>query len=113
GDDNSSGFIDVSSIFPGGMNFFGTTYNGFYINNNGNITFGSPLGTYTPFALTGATGNPIIAPFFADVDTRGAVGNTSPGGNSTGTNLVYYNLDPVNGTITITWNDVGYFGAHS
>ncbi|MFZ5790146.1 MAG: nidogen-like domain-containing protein [Pseudomonadota bacterium] len=113
-DDGSTGFIDVTSVFPDGMNFFGTTYTGFYINNNGNITFAAPLGTYTPFALTGATSNPMIAPYFADVDTRGAHGLTpTPGGNSTGSNLVYYDLDPATGTITITWDDVGYYGAHT
>jgi len=108
-DDGSTGFIDVTSIFTGGMNLFGQTYNGFYINNNGNITFESAMGTYTPFAITGATSNPMIAPFFADVDTRGADGNVSPGGNSTGSNLVWYDLDEVNGVITITWDDVGFY----
>ncbi len=55
------------------VNFFGTEYSGAYINNNGNITFGQTLGTYTPFGLE-STDTVIIAPFFADVDTR--VGNT-------------------------------------
>lgn len=113
-DDGSTGLIDITSVFPTGMNFFGTTYNGFYINNNGNITFGTPLGTFTPFSLTGATSNPMIAPFFADVDTRGAHDLTpTPSGNSTGTNEVYYDLDPETGRVTITWDDVGYFGAHT
>ena len=113
-DDGSSAFIDVTSIFgPGGMNFFGTNYTGFWINNNGNITFDGPLSTYTPFAITGDTGNPMIAAFFADVDTRGATGNVSEGGTSTGSNLVYYHLDTANGVITITWDDVGYFSAQT
>ncbi|MBC7163283.1 MAG: retention module-containing protein, partial [Immundisolibacter sp.] len=113
-DDGSSAFIDVTSIFgPGGMNFFGTNYTGFWINNNGNITFDGPLGTYTPFAITGDTGNPMIAPFFADVDTRGATGNVSEGGTSTGSNLVYYHLDTANGVITITWDDVGYYSSET
>ena len=113
-DDGSTGLIDISSVFPTGMNFFGTTYNGFYINNNGNITFAAPLGTFTPFSLTGATNNPMIAPFFADVDTRGAHDLTpTPGGTSTGSNEVYYDLDPENGRITITWDDVGYYGGHT
>ncbi|HWA45583.1 MAG TPA: nidogen-like domain-containing protein [Hypericibacter adhaerens] len=113
-DDGSTSFIDVSSVFPTGMNFFGTSYTGFYINNNGNITFASPLGTFTPFSLTGATSNPMIAPFFADVDTRGAHDlPPTPGGNSTGSNEVYYSLDPENGTIVITWDDVGYYGGHT
>jgi len=113
-DDGSTGLIDITSVFPNGMNFFGTTYDGFYINNNGNITFVAPLRTFTPFSLTDATNNPMIAPFFADVDTRGGTGLTpTPGGNSTGSNLVYYDLDPASGTITITWDDVGYFGSHT
>jgi hypothetical protein len=39
------------------------------VNNNGNVTFGQALSTYTPFGLTTNTTIPIIAPFFADVDT--------------------------------------------
>jgi hypothetical protein len=112
-DDGSTGLIDITSVFPDGMNFFGTTYTAFYINNNGNITFAAPLGTYTPFALTEATDNPMIAPFFADVDTRGGPAPPTPGGTSTGSNLVYYDLDPTTGSITITWDDVGYFGGHT
>jgi hypothetical protein len=53
-----------------GFNFYGTTYASAFINNNGNITFNGPQSTFTPPAITGPTGNPLIAPFFADVDTR-------------------------------------------
>lgn len=56
------------------VNFFGNTYSLLNLSNNGNVQFNSSFGTYTPFNLTGLTGNPIIAPFFADVDTRG-IGN--------------------------------------
>lgn len=56
--------------FGFGINFFGTKYSAAYINNNGNITFTEPLATYTPSSLT-TFGSPIIAPYFADVDTRG------------------------------------------
>ena len=68
------GIRDGPELFPLGfnINFYGTEYSGAYINNNGNITFDSLLSDYTPFDLDGA-GIPIIAPFFADVDTR--VGN--------------------------------------
>ena len=41
-----------------------------FVNNNGNVTFDAPLSTFTPFAARRGT-PPIIAPFFADVDTRG------------------------------------------
>src|SRR5205823_147329 len=64
-DDGSTGLV------PLGFNadFFGTTYTSAYVNNNGNITFNQPLFAFTPFSLL-TTATPIIAPFFADVDTR-------------------------------------------
>ncbi|MCC0177370.1 hypothetical protein I4641_10320 [Waterburya agarophytonicola K14] len=105
-DDGSSSFINITSIFEDGINFFGDIYQGFYINNNGNITFDSSLATFTPTDLTSYK---IIAPFFADVDTREDNIETSEGGNSTGTNLVYYDFDTEADAITITWDDVGKF----
>jgi len=53
------------------INFFGALYSAAFINNNGNITFTGPLSQFTPTELT-TFGSPIIAPYFADVDTRGA-----------------------------------------
>src|SRR3954467_9599617 len=50
-DDSSTGLIDVSSIFPSGLNFFGQTYTGLFINNNGGITFNEPRGTFTQMQL--------------------------------------------------------------
>ncbi len=112
--DDGSVEVDITSIFgPGGMNFFGTSFTSIFINNNGNITFDSSQSTFTPFAITGSTGNPIIAPYFADVDTR-ASGEPivfDPAGNSTGTDLVYWDMDTVNGIMTITWDDVGFFSS--
>lgn len=108
-DDESTGLVDITPIFENGFNFFGTTYQGIYINNNGNITFNSPLSEFTPFAITGNTGQPIIAPFFADVDTT--AGNLAPssGGNSTGSNLVYWDFDFETDSVIITWDDVGRY----
>jgi VCBS repeat-containing protein len=97
GDDNSSGAIDIKSVFgAAGINFFGTSYTSLYINNNGNITFSYPLSAYTPTAIDAGFNNPIIAPFWADVDTRG-------------TGAVYYTLDAADGVMTITWDHVGYY----
>ena len=46
-DDQSSRYFSFDEFtelnFDSGINFFGNTYNGFYVNNNGNITFQSPL----------------------------------------------------------------------
>ena len=80
-------------------NFFGQDYTQFFLNNNGNITFGAGLAAFTPQGPQGAT-QPVIAPFFADVDTRGALSG-----------VVYYNTSIPNETI-ITWDHVGYFGEH-
>ena len=41
---------------------------GAFVNNNGNITFDTGRIEYTPFDLASTT-VPIIAPYFADVDT--------------------------------------------
>jgi Nidogen-like len=80
-------------------NFFGTNYTQTYVNNNGNLTFTAPLGTFTPFGLAGAN-TPIIAPFFADVDTRG-------------TGSVTYGTGTVDGfnAFAATYTNVGYFNS--
>jgi hypothetical protein len=106
--DDGSFLLNITPVFSSGINFFGTTYTSLYINTNGNITFGSAQSTYTPSGLAGAT-RPMIAAFFADVDTRGGATTASPGGTSTGSNLIWYDLDTVNDKITITWDDVGYY----
>lgn len=66
-DDGFTGLVNTGINF----NFFGVLGPNLYVNNNGNVTFTGPLGTYTPFNLV-TTGTQIIAPFFGDVDTRAA-----------------------------------------
>ncbi|MDR0565085.1 MAG: PEP-CTERM sorting domain-containing protein [Azoarcus sp.] len=68
-DDTSSGLVDIGFT----ANFFGNEYSQLYVNNNGNITFDIPQIDYVPYGLT-STNKAIIAPFFADIDTR-YVGN--------------------------------------
>jgi len=65
-DDGSTGQVVLG--FTANIN--ATNYTQTYVNNNGNITFNNALGTYTPAAITNGGFGPIIAPFFADVDTR-------------------------------------------
>ena len=77
-DDGSTGLVSLGGFT---INFFGTNYTDLYVNNNGNVTFNAALATFTPFGIPGG-GIPIIAPFFADVDTRGA-----------GSGLVHYGTD--------------------
>lgn len=78
-DDGSTGLVGLG--FTANIN--GTNYSQTYVNNNGNITFDGPLGTFTPAAISGGSFGPIIAPFFADVDTRGAGSNTVTYGAAT------------------------------
>ncbi|MFO1084979.1 MAG: Calx-beta domain-containing protein [Reyranellaceae bacterium] len=108
-DDSPSLFIDLSAVIPGGLNFFGVTYSGLYLNYNGSVTFGTALTQYSPVSITALTNIPIIAPYWADTDTRGGVTTASPGGTSTGSNLVWYDLDSAGHTFTATWDDVGYY----
>ena len=86
-----------------GLNFFGNNYTGVFVNNNGNVTFNNTLSTFTPSALGATyTGQPIIAPFFADVDTNGTGTTTFGTGTYAGRNA-----------FGVTWNAVGYFSSHT
>ncbi|MDY0054910.1 MAG: nidogen-like domain-containing protein [Methyloversatilis sp.] len=81
---------------PFDIDFFGQTFSNFFVNNNGNISFLSTIGTYTPDPFP-ITRQPMIAPFWGDVDTRGT-GNVwihSPNAN----------------TLAVTWDAVGYYSA--
>jgi hypothetical protein len=51
------------------LRFFGASYSQVWVNNNGNVTFDGPLSVYTPTPISSA-GVRMIAPFWADVDTR-------------------------------------------
>ena len=64
-DDGSTGAVPIGFE----LNYFGVNFNSIYVHNNGNVTLDQALSTFTPFDLT-STGRQIIAPFFADVDTR-------------------------------------------
>jgi Ca2+-binding RTX toxin-like protein len=107
-DDSYTQAIDITSVFENGLNFFGTNYEQMFVNNNGSVTFNYGLSAFTPQAITAATTAGLFA-FWADVDTRGGAVARSPGGNSKGSNLVYYDLAPAQNRITITWDDVGYY----
>ncbi len=98
-DDGFSGIVNIGFD----LNFFGSGYSQLYVNNNGNVTFNSPLATYTPFNLL-TNHTPMLAPFFGDVDTRGA-----------GSGLTQYGQAILGGhqVFGVNWIDVGYFGAHT
>jgi very-short-patch-repair endonuclease/5-hydroxyisourate hydrolase-like protein (transthyretin family) len=100
-DDGSTGPVEVP--FP--LSFFGQSYPELFVNNNGNVTFGERLSTYTPSAFGDGgsyDGPPIIAPFFADVDTR-----------HEDSNVVTYGTNAAGNKLCVNWTDVGYYGSHA
>ena len=103
-DDDSSPLISLPFTFD----FYGNTYNSVFINNNGNISFQAPYITWSANSFPDSTYN-MIAPFWADVDTRGgydSLGNiTTNGGN------VWYKVTPT--ALIVNWNNVGYFNMHN
>lgn len=84
---------------PFNFDLFGSPQNQVFINNNGNISFG---GGFSAFTSTGfpVNGFPMIAPFWADVDTR----NVASG-------VVYYKVE--SNRLTVTWDNVGYYNSHA
>ncbi len=101
-DDGSSAAIPLAPYNLAGLCFFGRTHTQMFVNNNGNVTFAGAVGGYTPTPFPAST-NPMMAPWWADVDTRGAsVAND---------NRVYW--DVRDGALTVTWYRVGYFNSHA
>ncbi|WP_323783585.1 Hint domain-containing protein [Thalassovita sp.] len=98
--DDGSVLIDATSVFgAGGIDYQGTSYDSIYLNSNGNISFGAAQTAYRPALST--TNTPTIAAFWGDV-------NLNSGGE------IYWDLDPANGTITLTWLNVApYSGSGS
>jgi hypothetical protein len=86
--------------------FFGNSHMELFVNNNGNVTFDKAQFEYTPFDFT-TSGEEMIAPFLADVDTRDAPGD--------GTSEVTYGQTSVGGdkAFCVDWVNVGYFSTHA
>ncbi|MBC7844393.1 MAG: PEP-CTERM sorting domain-containing protein [Gemmatimonadaceae bacterium] len=98
-DDGSTGLVNTGFTF----NLFGLTQNQLFVNNNGNVTFTEALETYTPDPIAGG-GLAILAPFWADVDTR----NTASGITAYGTGLL-----GGRNAFAVNWFDVGYYDTHA
>jgi len=90
-DDSSSSLIAL----PFDFDFYGSMQTDFYINNNGNISFGNRYGTYSSTGFP-INGYPLLAGFWADVDTRPASGGD-----------VWYKIE--DHRVTVIWDAVGYF----
>ncbi len=93
-DDGSSSRLNL----PFSVNFFGASYSNFWANNNGNISFSNSISTFTPSPFPVAS-QPMIAPYWGDVDTRGAG--------------AVYVAAPNADSVVVTWNNVGYYNSRS
>ena len=92
-DDGSSNSIPLGFSFC----FYGTTYNSLFINNNGNVSFGSSYSTFSSNSFPDPS-FVMIAPFWGDVDTRGAASG-----------LVYFKQTAT--SLIVKWSNVGYYSS--
>lgn len=92
-DDGNSVMVNLPFTFC----FYGTNYTQAYINANGNISFGAAESTFSsnPFPDSNFV---MIAPFWADVDTRG-FGD------------IYYKITP--NALYVNWVNVGYYDSYT
>ncbi len=93
-DDGSTPAINLPFVFC----FYGQIQSQVYINNNGNVSFGSSYGTFSSASFPSNL-YAMIAPFWADIDTR----NVASG-------VVYYKMTPT--AMIIHWQTVGYYSQH-
>ena len=98
-DDGSSSRVTL----PFTVRLYNRTYSSLFVNNNGNVTFQSSLPTYTPNPINAAD-KPIIAPFWADVDTRPATSG-----------VTQYGTTRFQGrqAFCVNWINVGYYSNHT
>jgi hypothetical protein len=92
-DDGSTGEIALPFDFC----LYGTVENHMWINNNGNVSFDGAYGTYTASGFP-STSFVMLAPFWADVDTRGGLGE------------VWYKIE--SNRVIVIWNNTGYYFYH-
>lgn len=97
-DDGSSAQITL----PFQFNLYGDLYSNCFVNNNGNVSFAQNIFTYSasafPIAGDGFQEYHMVAPFWADVDTRGS-------------GTVKYKL--TSNALYVNWTDVGYFSSET
>jgi PKD repeat protein len=102
GDDRSyptTGSAGVSLGFGTPINFFGSLYSGVFVNNNGHVSLGARNSFYFNYGLESLTAK-MIAPFYANVDTRFTTANTARYGRGTVDGRAAFG---------VTWTNVGYY----
>ncbi len=100
---NDDDYTNAISI-PFNFCLYGTNWNSVYINNNGNLSFGASYFTFTAVAFP-SNQYVMVAPFWADVDTRIPSVNGPPSG------LVYYKITPT--YMIVQWQAVGYYAYYT
>ncbi|MHC4610851.1 MAG: nidogen-like domain-containing protein, partial [Planctomycetota bacterium] len=97
---------DDSATVPLGFNFdlYGTAHSTAFVNNNGNISFGTFFSTFSSEAFP-VSGFPMVAPFWGDVDT----GNPGNFVGDVWMKLVDGDGSGGDDTLIVTWDNVGYY----
>jgi hypothetical protein len=88
---------------PFSFSFNGKPYTSAWINTNGSVSFGYDVWDYVadPFPVSGYNGVGIIAPYWADTDTRGVKGMY--------TNKIWYKVYP--DRMVVIWDSVGRYAS--
>ncbi len=101
--DDSSIRLSLGAVFEHGLNYLGRDYGAdqLWLNTNGTVSFGARVSAY-PTAGNGGLARDMIAPFWADVDTRLDGEGFESGG-------IWVDVDAVGDVVTITWDAVGVY----
>ena len=105
------------------LSFFGKSYTGLFVNNNGLVSFNAGVSAWTGQAFPYASGWPLIAAYWADVDTRPAASGqvwhrttqdasllATLGSEIRGSFLGATSFNPTFAEV-VTWDHVGYYSA--
>jgi Bacterial Ig-like domain len=115
GVDDTSAYASITPAFSGGLNWFGTIYNEVGLGTNGYMTFGHLQDSYVPSGIPGYTTGGMIAVQFDDFWSQHAPTAQSPGGNSLGTNNIYFSAyqNAGYGVLALTYDDVGPYANYN
>lgn len=101
--DDDAMLQDWSAVFETPLNFFGKSFsaNEIFVNTNGSISFGAAVPQIPTADLPQAI-PAMIAPFWADVDTRLR-------GEGVESGQIWVDIDPLADCVSITWDGVGVY----
>jgi hypothetical protein len=90
--------VTTEIALPFVFSFYGSSYTSVFLNNNGTLSFGDAVIEFSPSGFPFA-GEPMIAPFWGDVDTRDVASG-----------VVHYKVEAHR--LIVTWDHVGYYLGH-